>query len=80
MTNDCYSNKVYVKFLNDDYVKRFTLLYYKRLVNPKEETKSRDKKFTVFVLNHDILNFTNRLEFKYNEKILFNYITEKFKK
>lgn len=78
MTNDCYSNKVYVKFLNDDYVKRFTLLYYKRLVNPKEETKSRDKKFTVFVLNRDILNFGNRLEFKYNEKILFNYITKKF--
>lgn len=80
MTNNCYSNKFYVKFLNDDYVKRFTLLYSKRLANPKEETKSRDKTFTVFVLNRNILKFDNRLEFKYNEKILFNYITEKFNK
>ena len=96
MTNKCYTNDgicvnflngkcdhmngCYVKWIDDnyDYIKNFDTLYYRLLSNPKKETKSKCKLFTIFVSTDEISD--NKIEFKYNEKILFNYSTEKFNK
>ena len=81
LNGECdHMNGCYVKWLDDsyDYTKNFDTLYYKLLSNPKKETKTKCKLFTIFVSTNKISN--NKIEFKYNEKILFNYITEKFNK
>ena len=95
MTNKCYTNGscvnflngeydhmngCYVKWLEDkyDYIKNFDTLYYRLLSKAKEETKTKYKLFTIFVSTNEISDA--KIEFKYNEKILFNYITEKFNK
>lgn len=81
LNGECdHMNGCYVKWLDDsyDYTKNFDTLYYKLLSNPKKETKTKCKLFTIFVSTNEISN--NKLVFNYNEKILFNYITEKFNK
>lgn len=96
MTNECYTtngicinflnggydhmNGCYVKWLDDnyDYIKKFDNLYYRLLSKAKEETKTKYKLFTIFVSTNEISD--TKIEFEYNEKILFNYITEKFNK
>lgn len=96
MTNKCYTtngicvnflnggydhmNGCHVKWLDDnyDYIKNFDTLYFRLLSKAKEETKTKYKLFTIFVSTNEISDA--KIEFKYNEKILFNYITEKFNK
>lgn len=96
MTNKCYTingicvnflnggydhmNGCHVKWLDDnyDYIKNFDTLYYRLLSKAKEESKTKYKLFTIFVSTNEISD--TKIEFKYNEKILFNYITEKFNK
>lgn len=75
-----HMNGCYVKWLDDnyDYIKNFDTLYYRLLSKAKEETKTKNKLFTIFVSTNEISDA--KIEFKYNEKILFNYITEKFNK
>lgn len=81
LNGECdHMNGCYVKWLDDnyDYIKNFDTLYYRLLSKAKEETKTKCKLFTIFVSTNEISD--NKFEFKYNEKILFNYITEKFNK
>ena len=81
LNGECdHMNGCYVKWLDDnyDYIKNFDTLYYRLLSKAKEETKTKNKLFTIFVSTNEISNA--KIEFKYNEKILFNYITEKFNK
>ena len=76
-----HMNGCYVKWLEDnyDYIKNFDTLYYRLLSKAKEEeTKTKSKLFTIFVSTNEISDA--KIEFKYNEKILFNYITKKFNK